>query len=105
MGDSVLDQHIEITPGIAGGTPRIASVPEAGMMGATDDAHLAYALAQRRVLFTQDADFMRLAATGVAHAGIIYAPQFTTIGNIIRGLVLIAQIVESEEMLGKIEYL
>ena len=24
MGDSVLDQHIEITPGIAGGKPRIA---------------------------------------------------------------------------------
>lgn len=83
----------------------VPSVPEAGMMGATDDAHLAYALAQRRVRFTQDADFMRLAATGVVHAGIVYAPQFTTIGDIIRGLVLIAQIVESEEMLGKIEYL
>ncbi len=83
----------------------VLSVPEAGMMGATDEAHLAFAFVQQRVLFTQDTDFLRLAASGVTHAGVVYAPQFTAIGDLIRGLVLIAQIVEREEMFERIEYL
>ena len=35
----------------------VLSVPEAGMMGARDVQHLALALREDRVLFTQDTDF------------------------------------------------
>lgn len=83
----------------------VLSVPEAGMMGATDEAHLVFAFERRRVLFTQDTDFLRLAATGIDHAGVVYATQTTSIGDIIRGLFLIYQVLEAEDMLGKIEYL
>lgn len=43
------------------------------MLGASDEEHLAFALAEGRVIFTLDADFLRLAAAGHEHAGIAYA--------------------------------
>jgi hypothetical protein len=83
----------------------VLSVPEAGLMGASDEAHLAFALTQKRVLFTQDTDFLRLARAGAHHAGIIYAPQRTPIGELIRGMVLIHQVLEAEDMIDQLEYL
>jgi hypothetical protein len=83
----------------------VLSVPEADMMGASDEVHLSFAYAQGRVLFTQDADFLRLAATGESHVGIVYAPQYTSLGDIIRGLLLIHQVLDAEDMVGKLEYI
>ncbi len=83
----------------------VLSVPDAGMMAATDEAHLAFAFTQGRVIFTQDTDFLRLAASGALHAGVVYAPQHTSIGDIIRGLVLIYQVLQAEDIIGQIEYL
>ena len=81
------------------------AVPETGLLGSDDDVHLAFALAQQRVIFTQDDDFLRLAAQGRSHAGIVYAPQQTSVGHIIRGLLLIHHVLSAEEMMGTIEFL
>jgi len=75
------------------------------MRGATDLAQLQLASIQRRVIFTQDADFLRLAAAGHRHAGIVYAPQHTGIGAIVRGLMLIYQVLDTEDMMNRVEYL
>ncbi len=75
------------------------------MMSASDEAHLALALREGRVLFTQDADFLRLAAAGVPHAGIVYARQHTPLGTVLQGLMLVSQILSAEEMLDRVEYL
>ena len=75
------------------------------MLGAGDAAHLAFAFSQGRVIFTQDDDFLRLAAQGHEHAGIVYAHQRTAIGDIVRGLVLICNVLSAEEMSGNIEFL
>jgi Domain of unknown function (DUF5615) len=83
----------------------VLRVPEAGMMEAPDEEHLARARAEGRVIFTQDEDFLRLHAAGADHAGIVYAPQGTPIGPIIRGLMLIQQILDPEEMVGHLEFL
>ena len=37
----------------------VLSVPEANMLGASDEEHLAFALAEGRVIFTQDAEEMK----------------------------------------------
>jgi predicted nuclease of predicted toxin-antitoxin system len=37
----------------------VLTVSEAGLLGASDEAHLARAQAEGRVLFTQDDDFLR----------------------------------------------
>jgi len=83
----------------------VLTVPEANKLGATDEEHLTFALARGRVVFTQDDDFLRLASLGEAHAGIVYAPQNTPIGETIQGLMLIFQVLEAEDMVGNIEYL
>ncbi len=62
---------------------------EAGMLGASDEEQLAFAAQQERVLFTQDDDFLRLHAAGVEHAGIAYTRQGASLGDIIRGLMLV----------------
>ena len=78
---------------------------EAGMRGADDEDHVALARGQRRVIVTQDKDFLRMDAQGVDHAGIVYAPQGCPIGSMVQGLVLIAQVIEAEEMRGRVEYI
>ena len=57
------------------------------------------------MLFTPDPDFLRLHGAGVQPAGIVYAPQGTSIGDIIRGLILIHQVLEPEEMKDHVEFL
>ena len=81
------------------------TVAEAGLLGATDETHLARAGADGRVLFTQDEDFLRLHAKGTPHAGIAYARQGTSVGDIIRGLMLIYQLLGPDDMKGHVEYL
>ncbi len=83
----------------------VLSVPEADMLGASDEEQLALALKKGHVTFTQDADFLRLAAAGANHAGIVYGSQQLPVGEVIRGLMLIHTVLESEDMLGTVEYL
>lgn len=84
----------------------VLTVPEAGMRGASDEEHLAFAYQNQWVLFTQDDDFLRLHAAGHVHAGIAYAhQQRLSIGEIIRGLMLIYDMLRPEEMMGHVEYL
>jgi hypothetical protein len=95
---------------IAGGLRRrgidVTTTPESGLMGALDEQQTAYSLAHGRVLFTQDQDFLRLDARGVAHAGIAYCAKDTkTIGELIQSLVLIWEIYDPAEMAGRVEYL
>ena len=59
-----------------------------------DEEYLAWAAAAERVVFTQDADFLRLHAQGLSHAGIVYVHQQTPIGDIIRGLMLGQQVLD-----------
>lgn len=82
----------------------VQTVAEAGRLGATDADHLAYTLRNGRVLFTQDDDFLRLAGSH-AHAGIVYAPQRTPIGEVVRGLILIYHVLAASEMTGRIEFI
>ena len=48
----------------------VLSVVDADKLGAKDHEHLQFALAERRVIFTQDDDFLQLSAKGHTHAGI-----------------------------------
>lgn len=84
----------------------VTTSPAAGLLSATDEAQSAYCLREGRVLFTYDQDLLRLAASGVDHAGIAYCQQRQrSIGDIIRGLVLIWEQLEPEGMAGQVKYL
>jgi uncharacterized protein with PIN domain len=75
----------------------VLTVAEVGMLGASDEEHLALARREERVLFTRDADFLRLHAAGVRHAGIVYAHRQEPIGEMIRALVLVREVLEPNE--------
>lgn len=83
----------------------VLTVAEAGMLGASDEEHLAFARREERVLFTQDDDFLRLHAMGGVHAGLVYTRQRTPVGETIRGLMLIHELMTPEEMRGHVEYI
>jgi predicted nuclease of predicted toxin-antitoxin system len=110
MGSKVkfyTDEHVgkAIIKGLRERGADVLTVPEAGLLGAADEEHLKRALAEGRVLFTQDEDYLRLHAAGAEHAGIVYAHQGTPIGEIIRGLMLVHQVLDAEEMRGHVEFL
>jgi hypothetical protein len=74
------------------------------MRGAKDEDHLSLALSHGRVILTQDADFLRLHAAGARHSGIIYARQQTPVGMIIRGVMLIVEVLDAGEMVDQVEF-
>lgn len=83
----------------------VLTTKEAKMLGAVDTAHLGFAQEMKRVILTQDDDFLRLHASGFDHCGIIYAHQRTPVGKIIRGIMLIHQILDSDDMKNHVEFL
>ncbi len=84
----------------------VTTSSEQGLIGTSDEAQLAYALSQKRVIFTFDDDFLSLAATGIEHCGIIYTRQQRhSLGKIISDLVLIWECLEPEYMYKNIEFL
>ncbi|MDZ4848988.1 MAG: DUF5615 family PIN-like protein [Pirellulaceae bacterium] len=76
------------------------------MIGASDIQHLEYALRESRVIFTNDADFLRLASSGVEHSGIVYChPMTSDVGDIVRYLALMNDCLNAEDIFNKIEFL
>jgi len=48
---------------------------------------------------------LRLHATGIAHAGIAYAPQGTSIGALVRALTEISLLLNAAEIIDRVEFL
>lgn len=79
---------------------------EAGLRTASDPDQLAFVQHEGRVLVTHDADFLRLAAQGVDHPGIAYCHKSArSLGEIIRSLILIYEVLTPEEMAGRVQNL
>ena len=79
---------------------------EAGLLGATDMDQLSASRAAGRVLVTHDRNFLRLHREGAEHSGIAYCDQGNrTVGQMVAALVLIYEILDASEMVGRVEYL
>ena len=61
----------------------VLTVAEAGNLGASDEDIFTMAMDADRVIFTQDDDFLHLAATVSDHRGIVYTSQENKVGDII----------------------
>ena len=82
------------------------TTPQAGLLSADDEAQLRFAYSQGRVLITSDADFLRLHDRGMLHAGVVYSPKGKhTVGELLHGLIMIAECLSPEEMRNHVEYL
>lgn len=103
-----LDEHID--PAIALGLRLrgidVTTTNDAKLLSAPDELHLEFARRERRVVFTNDPDFLRFDSSGVEHLGIAYcARSARSIGYIVRHLCLMHDCIEADGMRGKVEYL
>ncbi len=83
----------------------VLTCQEAGMIAASDAEHLQFATESGRVVFTHDTDFLKLHAQGVSHAGIVYTARQENIGENIRNLKLIHDVLTAEEVEGHVEFI
>lgn len=102
-----LDEHIPSA--VAGGLRRrgvdVLTVQEAGRPGLADPEQLRFALSEQRVLVTMDSDFLILASQGISHAGIAYASPRISIGEMIRAIVLLSDVLSCSDMTSHVEFL
>lgn len=76
------------------------------LRGQIDEAQLAFACQQGRIIVTHDTDFLKIASQTTEHWGIAFCKKdVRTLGEIIRSLVLIYEVLSPDEMKGWIEYL
>ena len=103
-----LDEHVPhaIAEGLRRRGIDVTTTVDAGLRGASDAVHLAYALEQGRVIVTNDPDFLVLAQRDVPHMGIAYCDQERrSIGEMIRRLVLLWERHSAEALRGRIVFL
>ena len=103
-----LDEHIPST--VAQALRKygidVTTTVEAGLRTSNDQQHLRYARTTGRVIVTYDADFLRLASETRDHPGIAYCQmEARTVSDVIRGLILIYEVLEAEELVGRVEFL
>jgi hypothetical protein len=103
-----LDEHISahIAAGLRRRNIEVTTAAETGLAGETDLAILEFAATAGRVVVTQDDDFLKLHAQGVNHAGIAYCQQQAMpIGEMLRRVILIYDLLSPSEMAGRVEFL
>jgi predicted nuclease of predicted toxin-antitoxin system len=103
-----LDEHIDFA--VADGLRRrgidVTTSADAGLLGAEDLDHIAFANPAGRVILSSDPDFLRLHHQGVQHSGIAYCHQQSrTIGEMIRALELLWEVLEPDEMHNRVEFI
>ena len=70
-----------------------------------DIEHLQLATRLGRLIITHDSDFLKFHNDGHEHSGIAFSPMKITTKYLIRGILLIFQILEPEEMKGHVEFI
>lgn len=79
---------------------------DAGLLGESDESHIAFANAENRVVVTGDSDFLRLHASGATLAGIFFClSKKNQLSYLIREIVPLAKIMDPVEIAGRVHYL
>ncbi|MDX1940535.1 MAG: DUF5615 family PIN-like protein [Saprospiraceae bacterium] len=101
------DEHIAkaVVKGLRKRGIDVKSSVEAKMLSANDEEQLAFAKKEGRVIVTYDNDFLKLHAQGIQHTGIAFASAPLSIGEMISILLLLHEIISSEDMENKIEFI
>ena len=101
------DEHVPhaVARGLERRGVDVLTVQEAAKRGLSDREQLGFAFEQGRVLVTMDSDYLVLASGGLSHAGIAYASQGRSIGDLIQALLLIYETIAPSGMVDHVEYL
>ena len=101
------DEHVAgaVAKGLRARGVDVTTAAQAGTLQKPDPWVLTHARERGWVLITYDPDFLRLHATGIPHAGILYGTADLSIGTVIGGALLIAEVLDADEMIGHVEFL
>jgi len=103
------DENIEksIIEGLRRRKVEVISAKELGYAGKPDEFHIKKASELKAVILTHDIDFLKMASNlSVRHRGIIFShSKEVSIGQCIRGVELIANILTDKDMENHIEFL
>ena len=103
-----LDENIpvEVARQLSARGIEAVTVRDLGLLGESGERHLEFAVAAGYVICTNDADFLRVAATGIDHSGIIFGQQSSHyIGDWVNRLTLMHAVYSADEMQNRVEYL
>jgi hypothetical protein len=107
-----MDEHVHkaVTNSLRIRGVDVLTVQEDGLAGKTDLMIMDRATALKRLIFSQDQDFLieanRRQVEGIEFAGVVYGHQSeVSIGDCIYGLELIAKLGTPEEFVNRVEYL
>ncbi|WP_197530392.1 DUF5615 family PIN-like protein [Bythopirellula polymerisocia] len=103
----LLDENVPhaIAHGLRQRGVEVVTASDVELLSVDDELIVEYAVTEGYVVFTQDDDFLRIHSKGEKHAGIVYSKQGKrTLGEIIRYLKLLAEVLESDEFQGQLEY-
>ncbi|RJP37077.1 MAG: hypothetical protein C4547_06300 [Phycisphaerales bacterium] len=103
-----LDENVD--PDVAHGLRRygidVSTTVASGLRTASDEVQLAFARNEQRVLVTHDVDFLDPHISGTDHPGIAFCKKTDrTVGQIIRQLILVYEVLTPGELAGQVEYL
>lgn len=83
----------------------VTTTADAGLRTKSDEAQWDHIQRNNRVIVTYDADFLRLSAANPAHPGITYCRMGSrSLGEMIRSLMLIYEVLTPDEMRGRVEF-
>jgi hypothetical protein len=102
------DEHIPtaVALGLRRRGVDVTTTADAGLSGAADEEHVAFAVSEGRVIVTHDDDFLALHSRGIRHAGIAYCAQGSrSVGKLLRSLLLLRECLTPEEMEDRLEFL
>jgi len=102
------DEHVpyQVVEGLRRRGVDAVTVQQMGLRSAIDEVILEIAQQQGRVIYTSDTDFLRLHATGIHHAGILYHHTLAySIGEAVRIVTLACEVLSVDEMMNRVEFL
>jgi predicted nuclease of predicted toxin-antitoxin system len=102
-----LDQHIDsnVARGLKLRGIDVSTTFDAGLQDASDEDHIEHSNRERRVIVTQDRDFLRHHSAGAAHFGIVYSAQGSkSVGEIVAFLELLDACLDESEMRNRAEF-
>ncbi|MBW4468913.1 MAG: DUF5615 family PIN-like protein [Stenomitos rutilans HA7619-LM2] len=84
----------------------VTTTPEVGLLSASDETQLSFAISQNRVIVTHDDDFLVIHRQGTPHSGIAYCKaNRRSIGEIVQNLTFLWEVLDPEDMHNHIEFL
>ena len=79
---------------------------DVGLRTRDDQAHFAFCRAQARAIVTDDVDFLEMGATTPDHPGVVFCRRSKhSVVEIIRFVQMIYEVLDSDDMIGRVEYL